>query len=489
MKWSGRSVFLLVIFSVVASSLFTMSIFQAGFPSSLTSQDAFSPNGGLLSSGKEFPKEFDKLYDAYEIIRKEYVDDIPSEKLIEGAIEGMIDSLKDPYSDYMDPESAKEFNSSLHSTFEGIGAEVTMQDGRVTIVSPFKGSPAEAAGLRPNDQIISVNGESLEGLDLQQAVLKIRGPKGTKATLKVLRPGVSEALTIVVVRDTIPIETVSSEVAKQGGKTFGYIQITQFAESTYEDFKKALEDLEAQQIQGLIIDVRGNPGGYLDAVTKIGKLLIPKDEVMVKIQYGGTEKGTTEFRSEGTAKKPYPIVVLIDNGSASASEILAAALRDTNGSILVGEKTFGKGTVQSTKKLADDSQLKLTIAKWLTPKGEWIHGKGISPDVQVSQPDFFFAQLPSEKELAPDMNGQEVKNLQIILKGLGYPATRQDGYFDNSTLAAVKKFQTDHALPVTGKVDKATAIKLQETLLKAFRDKKYDRQFQKALEVLEGQVK
>jgi carboxyl-terminal processing protease len=483
MRWNGRTVTALVLVSMMASSLFTMAFLKGAAPA------ASILNVGAGSS-QEYPKEFSKLHEAFEIIKREYIETMPEDKLIEGAIDGMIKTLDDPYSDYMDPDAAKEFNESLDSTFQGIGAEVTLQNGRVTIVSPFKGSPAEKAGLRPNDQILSVNGESLEGLDLYRAVQKIRGPKGSKAVLNVLRPGVSEPMTIVCIRDDIPIETVYSEVIPKGTKKFGKIEITQFSAETAKHFGEQLANLEKQGIDGLVIDVRGNPGGYLLAVKEIGQLLIPNQGTIVKIVYGDNAKGEEEIRSTTDKAKPYPIVVLVDNGSASASEILAGAMRESGGYKLVGEKTFGKGTVQNSVELKDKSQIKLTIAKWLTPKGEWIHKKGIEPDYKVEQPAYFKAtQLPQDKVLQRDMTGPEVKNLQEILMGLGLSPGRNDGYFDSKTEEAVKRFQTAKKLPVSGKVDQKTGAAIQEAILAEIRNPKNDNQLQKALQVLEEQAK
>lgn len=481
--------FALVLVSMIASSLLTMAMVKTGNENASGAVTAATGNMFSLGGGQEYPKEFAKLNSAFQTIKKEYIENVTDEQLIEGAINGMIDSLQDPYSDYMDPKSAKEFNSSLHSTFEGIGAEVTMQNGRVTIVSPIKGSPAEKVGLRPNDQIISVNGESLEGLDLLEAVSKIRGPKGSKAVLKVLRPGVPEPMTFVCIRDNIPVETVYSEVIQKGDAKYGKIEINQFSADTAKHFGEQLADLEKQGISGLIIDVRGNPGGYLPVVKNIGEMLVPNKALIVQIVYGDKSKKPEEFRSTNDKAKPYPIVVLIDNGSASASEILAAALRESAGYKLVGQKTFGKGTVQSTMEMEDKSQLKLTIAKWLTPKGEWVHEKGIEPDVKVDQPAYFSAtQLPQDKVLSRDMTGNEVKNLQLVLEGLKLPPGRSDGYFDTGTEEAVKRFQTNAKLPVTGKVDKATAIAMEDALRAQIREAANDLQLQKALEVLQQEA-
>lgn len=473
---------------MVASSMVTLSMMKLSANASASQNGTLAAASSSLLNGSgsvEYPQEFRKLYEAFSAIKKDYIQNVTTEQLVEGAIGGMVGSLEDPYSDYMDPQSAEEFTSTLHSTFQGIGTEVTMQNGRVTVVSPFKGSPAERAGLRPNDQIISVNGESLEGLDLHEAVTKIRGPKGTKAVLKVIRAGVAEPLNIVCVRDDIPIETVNSQVLEKNGVKVGVIAITQFSTDTAKHFKEQLASLEKQGIGGLVIDVRGNPGGYLLAVKEIGEVLVPHKGLIVQIEYGAHGQQKEEYRSTTDAPKPYPIAVLINGGSASASEILAGALRDSGNYKLVGEKSFGKGTVQSTMEMTDKSQLKLTIAKWLTPKGEWIHKKGIEPDIKVSQPAYFNAtQLPADKVLARDMAGNDVKNLQLILTGLNLSPGRDDGYFDAKTEQAIRQFQTGHKLPVTGKVDAATRTLLEDSLRETMRKPENDLQLQKALEVV-----
>jgi carboxyl-terminal processing protease len=428
-------------------------------------------------------EDLEKIEQAYELIKSRYVEKVEDKKLIEGAIQGMIETLNDPYSVYMDEETAHQFNESLDSSFEGIGAEVSMVDGKVTIVAPFKNSPAEKAGLKPNDQIIKVNGESIEGLDLYEAVLKIRGKKGTAVVLDVIRPGVKEVMKVKVVRDEIPIETVYEAVKTYEGKKVGYLEVTSFSENTAQDFKEKLEKLEDQQIDGLIIDVRGNPGGYLQSVEEILKEFIPKDKPYVQIQERNGNK--QRFFSNLTEKKDYPIAVLIDKGSASASEILASAMKEAGGYKLVGETTFGKGTVQQAVPMGDGSNIKLTLYKWLTPEGNWIHKKGVKPDVSVKQPKYFYANpINLDKELVYDMNNEQVKSAQQMLKGLGFDPGREDGYFSKETEAAVKAFQKANKLPVTGKIDKQTAGLLEAKIIEAIRDDKNDQQLKTAMKLL-----
>jgi carboxyl-terminal processing protease len=428
-------------------------------------------------------KELKKVEQAYELIKNRYVEKVDDDKLIQGAIQGMISTLNDPYSVYMDEETSEQFTESLDSSFEGIGAEVSMINGKVTIVAPIKNSPAEKAGLKPNDQILRVNGESLEGLDLYEAVLKIRGKKGTTVQLDILRPGVKEVIKVKVVRDEIPIETVYDSVKTYNGKKVGYLEVTSFSENTAQDFKKKLAELESEHIDGLIIDVRGNPGGYLQSVEEILKQFIPKDKPYVQIEERNGDK--QRFYSDLTKKKPYPIVVLIDKGSASASEILAGAMKEAGGYKLVGETSFGKGTVQQAIPMGDGSNIKLTLYKWLTPDGHWIHKKGVKPDVEVKQPDYFHVSpLHIEKELAFDMNNEQVKNAQQMLKGIGFDPGRTDGYFSKETESAVKAFQKANKLPQTGKIDKNTAEVLQAKVMDAIRDDNNDVQLKTAVKVL-----
>ncbi|MGE5704848.1 MAG: S41 family peptidase [Clostridia bacterium] len=486
MRWTGRQVFVLILLSMVTSSLLTFTLITSGQASPTLPATAQATLGG----NNQLPKEISKLNDAYQIVKSKYIDQVADDKLIDGAIKGMIGSLDDPYTDYMDPESAEQLQSMLNSTFQGIGAEVTLKDNRVTVVSPYKGSPAEKAGIRPNDQILSVNGESLDGLELNKAVQKIRGPKGTKAVLKIARPGVAEPLTIVCIRDDIPIETVYSKVVNKDGKKVGVLEIAQFSSETAAHFSTELKKLEEQGVVGLVVDVRGNPGGYVEAVKAIGEMLIPNKGVIVRVAYGDKARPEEVIRSTMDKAKPYPIVVLIDGGSASASEILAGAMRESGGYKLVGEKSFGKGTVQATVEMQDKSLIKLTIAKWLTPKGTWIHKKGIEPDFTVKEPEYFkVTQLPADQVLKLDMNSADVKNLQMMLEGLKLGPVRQDGYFDQKTEAAVKTFQTSKKLNPTGQVDKATAAALQEAILAVLKDPANDVQLQKAADVVLQQAK
>lgn len=429
--------------------------------------EAIPTFGNVFQSEEEQASEiegFDKFKQALELISTKYVEDVDEEELLEGAIQGMLSTLEDPYSVYMDKETAAQFSQSLDSSFEGIGAEVGMQEGRVTIVSPFKGSPAEKAGLQPNDQIVSIDGENVEGLDLHETVLKIRGKKGTKVAIEVVRPNTREKLTFDVVRDEIPLETVFGSTKDYQGKKVGYIQITSFSENTAKDFKETLTKLEKDNIEGLVLDVRGNPGGYLQSVEEILKEFVTKDQPYIQIQERNGDK--KRYFSTLSEKKDYPVSVLIDKGSASASEILAGALKEASGYDIVGVTSFGKGTVQQAVPMGDGSNIKLTLYKWLTPEGNWIHKKGVEPTIKVEQPALYQASpLQIEEALTFDMNNDQIKTAQLALKGLGFEPGREDGYFSKATENAVKAFQQTNELPISGKIDLQTADTLNQKVL------------------------
>ncbi|MFB4167846.1 S41 family peptidase [Virgibacillus sp. JSM 102003] len=428
------------------------------------------------------PENIEKVSQAFNLIKENYLNDVKDKQLIEGAIQGMLTTLEDPYSSYMDVETMERFNETIESSFEGIGAEVSSVNGKVTIVAPIKDSPAEEAGLRPNDKILSVNDESVVGMDLYEAVEKIRGEKGTEVVLEVQRAGVSEPFDVKIVRDDIPLETVYPEVKTVDGKKTGIIEITTFSEKTAEDFSKALKDLEDKNIEGLVIDVRGNPGGLLTAIEDILKNFIPKDMPYLQIENQKGEKSKSFSKLE--EKKPYPISVLINEGSASASEILAVAMKEA-GYDVVGTKSYGKGTVQQAVPMGDGSTIKLTFFKWLSPKGTWIHEKGVKPTVKVEQPAYYFTNpVQVEESIAYNHTGDKVKNVQVMLKGLDYNPGRTDGYFSKETEEAVQAFQADNDLKVTGVINKDTAGKIQAKIVEKVRSGEDDRQMDKALNVL-----
>ncbi|MCT2537282.1 S41 family peptidase [Aquibacillus koreensis] len=436
----------------------------------------------LESQNNDMPK-MAKVLQALETIEQNYLEEVDEQQLIEGAIQGMLDTLEDPYSVYMDSETVQEFTEQIESSFEGIGAEVSMREGKVTIIAPIKDSPAEEAGLKPNDQILKVNEESVEGLDLYDAVSKIRGEKGSTVELEIQRPGVAELLSIELVRDEIPLETVYAETVEVDGRKAGIIEITSFSENTANRFKEELTKLEKEGIEGLVIDVRGNPGGLLPTVEEILKNFVTEDIPYVQIE--DKEGKKSRYFSDLSEPKDYPISVLIDEGSASASEILAVSLKEAGDYEVVGRTSFGKGTVQQTIPMGDGSTIKLTLFKWLSPEGNWINETGVEPTIEVSQPDYFYTNpIQIEETLTFNESDPKIANAQIMLKGLDYEPGREDGYFSQETVEAVKQYQADNGINATGEIDKQTAEKLQTSIIDLIRSGENDTQKEKALEAL-----
>jgi len=430
----------------------------------------------------ELPENMSKVVQAYGLIQEHSLKDVKEKDLIEGAIQGMLDTLDDPYSTYMDIETMERFNEQIESSFEGIGAEVSMVNDKVTIVAPIKDSPAEEAGLRPNDQIDTIDGEGLEGLDLNEAVEKIRGERGSEVVLEIDRPGVSDTFKTTIVRDEIPLETVYPDTKTIDGKKTGILEITSFSETTAQDFNDELAKLEEEGIEGLVIDVRGNPGGLLDAVEDILKQFVPKDTPFVQIEDQEGEKAPQY--SDLKQKKEYPISVVTDEGSASASEILAVAMKEI-GYDVIGATTFGKGTVQQAIPLGDGSTMKLTFYKWLSPKGNWINEKGVEPTLEQAQPEYYYTNpVQIDEPLTYDHTGDKIKNIQVMLNGLGFKTDREDGYFDKATEEAVKAFQQENDVKVTGEVDEKTAGLIEAKVVENIRNGKDDQQLKKALDVL-----
>jgi carboxyl-terminal processing protease len=322
-----------------------------------------------------------------------------------------------------------------------------------------------------------VNGEKLEGLQLNDAVAKIRGPRGTKAKLEIQRTGVNKPIRLELVRDDIDVETV---YASMKADNVGLIEIRQFSKNTAERFLEELKKLEGQGMKGLVIDVRNDPGGVLPVVLSIAEPFIAQGKTMVQVEDRDGTKETTESKGPG---RNYPLAVLINEGSA---------LQQSAGAVLVGAKTFGKGTVQVNydKSLGDGSLVKITIAKWLTPDGTWVHEMGIEPDIAVAAPEVYkTAKLSRAEPLKRDQIGDDVRSLQQMLNALGYKTDRTDGYFSEATDKAVRQFQQASGLPATGVVDNATADVLEKGVVAWIRNPANDVQLNKALSTVHEKLK
>ena len=354
-----------------------------------------------------------KLFsDVIELIEKNYVEPADTKKLIEDAIQGMVHGL-DPHSSLLSPEDYKELQVDTQGEFTGIGVSITTRDGMVTVVSAIQGTPAYKAGIKSGDIIIKIGTEVTK--NLRDAVSRIRGPKGSKITVTLMREGAPEPLEFVLVRDVIPIESVRSLSLKPG---YGYIWITNFRDNTTPDLVSALEKLESgpTPLKGLILDLRNNPGGLLNQSIEVSDLFLEKGTILsIK---GRQEKNTKVFTAHANVvKRNYPMVVLINGGSASAAEIVAGALQDHQRALVMGTTSFGKGSVQNVEALRDGYGLKLTIARYFTPSGRSIQAKGIEPDIEVKQEPVRIKEkpgrepmlMPKEKDLENHLDAEPGK--------------------------------------------------------------------------------
>lgn len=336
------------------------------------------------SVSKNLPANLDyaTVEQVYDSLKSNFDGQLAVDDLLDGLKQGLARSTGDPYTEYLDPEAAKDFNNELQGTFTGIGAELSKDKNLIVIVSPISGFPAEKAGLKPKDAIIEIDGESAYDLSITEAVSKIRGPKGTKVKIKIIRNG-SEELTFEIVRDQITIPSVEAEILDGN---IGYLKISRFAEDTAGLARQAANNFTNAKVRGVILDVRGDPGGLLDAAVDLSSLWLTPGKTVLQEKRDGAVIKT--YPAKGMAiLAGMPTVVLINEGSASASEITAGALKDNGAATLIGVKSFGKGSVQRLINLGDGSMLKVTIARWYTPGGRNIDKEGIEPDQKVERTD------------------------------------------------------------------------------------------------------
>lgn len=361
----------------------------------------------LVKSG--YSSRVDKLNDILSYVDDEYYfeEDYKEEDLYEGIYEGFLEKLGDPYTVYYTKKEYEEFQLDTSATYEGIGAVVTFNENtkQLMILSPYIGSPAEKAGLLPGDIILTVDGKSIEGLKWEEVVVNmIRGEQGTKVTLGVYRTLDNINKDIEITRDVISVPTVSHEMLDD---KIGYMRITGFEEVTYDQFKEALDDLNNKGQEGLIIDLRNNPGGLLNIVIEMADELLPKGLIVYTEDKNGNRK---QAYSDEKNKFTKPLVLLVNENSASASEILAGAVKDSKIGTLVGTTTFGKGLVQTVYPLEDGSAIKITVAKYFTPNGNYIHGKGIEPNVKVELPE----ELSQKLVISREKDTQFIKAVEVM---------------------------------------------------------------------------
>jgi carboxyl-terminal processing protease len=366
--------------------------------------------GDLAAKNDEAYEGLKIFADVIELIEKEYVDEVESKELIDKAIEGMLQSL-DPHSSLMPPEAFEDLQIDTKGKFTGIGIHITMRDGFVTVISPIEDTPADKAGIVAQDRIVKVDGKQVK--DLRGAVKMMRGPKGTKVLVTIMRQGEEEPLDFELVRDVIPIISVKAIELRPG---YGYIRLSQFSGSTTKELKAALKKMESAEtpVKGLVLDLRNNGGGLLNQAIQVTDLFL--DEGKILSIKGRNNKNTKEYMATPDIEvRSYPLVVLINGGSASASEIVAGALQDQKRALILGTTSFGKGSVQTVETLRDGSGVKLTIARYYTPNGRSIQAKGIEPDIvlqhkRIDPKELQEEGLLKEKDLINHLEAEPEKN-------------------------------------------------------------------------------
>ncbi|MCK4744910.1 S41 family peptidase [Candidatus Parcubacteria bacterium] len=401
--WKTFFIFNLTILIIITSFVFGVVVGEE-----TEKERGISNAGGLVLNKDELPDylskdaDFNLFWEAWDIIQDSYIDRPISEtKLLYGAIAGQVASLGDPYSIFMEPKTAEEFAQELTSEFEGIGAEIGIKNNILTIISPLPDSPAEKAGLKAGDKVYKIDDADTTYLSLDGAVRLIRGEAGTKVILTIFRDGQDETQKIEIVRGRIHYETVKWELKENN---ILYIKISHFNQDTADLFGQAIQENLGKNLQGVVLDLRNNPGGFLGIATDIAESWIKKGDIIVVEKFSQNNKNY--YKSRGRAElAALPTVALINEGSASASEIVAGALQDHGLATIIGKQSFGKGSVQDLRHLSDGSNIKLTVAKWLTPNERMIDGEGIAPDIEVEL---------TEEDYSSDRDPQLDKALEIL---------------------------------------------------------------------------
>jgi carboxyl-terminal processing protease len=354
---------------------------------------------------EELFKSLELFSGAISLIQSKYVDEVDSKELIYGALKGMLYSL-DPYSQFLDPDAYNDMQVQTEGEFGGLGIEIAIKDNILTIVSPIHGTPAERAGVMAGDRIIKIDGESTEAITLLEAVKQLRGKPKTEVTLTVFREKTGKIYDIPIIRDIIKIDSLKD--IKMVDENIGYIRLVEFQENSPAEFKKAISKLQKEGMDSLVLDLRNNPGGLLDSAVDIADMLLPPDAVIVSTKGRDAKEGYVfTSKNKPLLDETSPLVVLINEGSASGSEILAGALQDHKRAVLLGQKTFGKGSVQSVIPMNDGSAVRITTSKYYLPSGRSIHEKGVDPDIEVEEATVELTPQESSKRLFDEIENGE----------------------------------------------------------------------------------
>ena len=396
-RWTRRKSFFGVL-AAIALMMALVAIIACG--SSSTSSPSSAPEGAEAREG--LPSDFQRMAEVWRLLRREHIDGegLNGKQLSDGAIRGMLQALDDPYAAFLTPDQFAVESQDIKGFFEGIGAEVGVRDGRITIIAPMPDAPAEQAGIRPGDIILEIEGESTQGLSLMEAVIKIRGEKGTPIELLILHLDSSQPLLLKIIRGVIPLESV--RLVMQVGR-IGLLRISTFTGTTIDEFEDALERFERSQGAGLILDLRNNPGGLLTSVVDVTSQFL--EDGLVLYQVDAQDNRTDWKVKKGGKAKDIPMVVLVNDFSASASEVFTGAILDHGRATVIGTTTFGKGSVNNLFRLTDRSGVNFTIARWFTPNGTLIEGEGLTPNViqELSEDESEDAQLDRGIELLQEL--------------------------------------------------------------------------------------
>jgi len=412
---------------------------------------------GMVQAKPDTYEELKSFTQSLELVKRNYVEDPNSKELIEGAIRGMISNL-DPHSSYMPERAFKEMNMDIKGEFQGVGIQIGVKNQQLTVIAPIEDTPAFRAGLAAGDKILKINEEWTKDMTIEQAVDKMRGPKGTQVRLLIIREGWDKPKEFKITRDVIKVQSVKSKMLDN---EIGYLKIIQFQGQTGQEVEKALNGLESKGMKKLILDMRNNPGGILDASVDVSSMFLPKDKLVVYLQ-GRQASDRRDYLTSGSLMtRDYPMVVLVNTGSASASEIVAGALQDSKRAVIMGTQTFGKGSVQTVFPLEGGGGIRLTTAKYYTPSGRSIQNVGITPDIEV--------KLPTVKE---PKDGDSV-HVVVREKDL-------ERHLKNDTVKEEKKKKEQKEEPV---VEEEFPMEMVP------KDDKDDIQIQKAIEVLKQALK
>lgn len=424
--------------------------------------------------------ELDEVQDLYDLISTNYVGEVDKDELIKGALSGMTNALGDPYSEFLSAKETKELDDAVAGSFEGIGANLQLKDRMPTIDQvPIKDSPAEKAGLKSGDVILEIDGEATQGQSLDVIASSIRGKKGTEVHLMIQRE--SEQFSVSIKRDVVPNETVKGQLDEEH-PTIGVIQLANFRETTALEFRNTVEELREAGADSFIVDVRQNSGSLLNEAERIASYFMEDGDTIVQFadedDVVAVEKANKEIDDGFKVKEP--VVFLVDQETAAGAEMVAAAVKSKDIPV-IGTRTFGKGTVQNVQPIGEESYVQLTILKWLTPDGEWLNEKGVTPTIEVGEPGY--ANLPPlsrQSNWRIGDHGEAITNLNAMLNALDYDT--EGDQFDIRTRQAVTQIQTENNLPATGAVDVKTSQAIQEELFQLV--KSNDATYKRAIEAL-----